>query len=74
MVSISILVGVVVAAVANAQTIETSSASSVAAATTVSQVMPPMATQSFDPASVNETITCEFLPTSSICQHCSYAT
>ncbi|KIV94743.1 hypothetical protein PV10_02476 [Exophiala mesophila] len=41
------------AATCSAQTIETSSASSVAASTTVSQIMPPVATQAFNPALVN---------------------
>ncbi|KAK5194874.1 hypothetical protein LTR92_005003 [Exophiala xenobiotica] len=42
-------------AVAHAQTLETSSASSVAATSTVSQVMPPAATASFNPAGISST-------------------
>ncbi|KAK5064172.1 hypothetical protein LTR84_000004 [Exophiala bonariae] len=55
MLSRSLLSAAALAVVANAQTIVTSSASSVAAATTVSQVMPPAATASFNPASVDST-------------------
>ncbi|KAJ9602332.1 hypothetical protein H2200_013187 [Cladophialophora chaetospira] len=43
------------AALTHAQTIETSSASSVAASTTASQEMPPAATQAFIPADVTAT-------------------
>jgi len=46
-------------ALTHAQTIVTSSASSVAASTTESQVMPPAATASFNPASINPTTACK---------------
>ncbi|EXJ96290.1 hypothetical protein A1O1_01416 [Capronia coronata CBS 617.96] len=55
MVSAFVLAASAFVAVAHAQTIETSSASSVAASTTVSQVMPPVATASFNPAGVDST-------------------
>ena len=55
----SIFASAALAVVANAQTIATSSASSVAAATTVSQVMPPAATASFNPAGVDATEACK---------------
>jgi hypothetical protein len=61
MVSISLLVGLFASAVVNAQTIETSSASSVAASTTLAQAMPPVATQAFDPAPVNSSVRCEYI-------------
>lgn len=47
------------AAFANAQTIETSSASSVAPSSTVSQSMPPVATQGFNIGNVSTTLLCE---------------
>ncbi|KAK5552467.1 hypothetical protein LTR46_009514 [Exophiala xenobiotica] len=50
-----ILAASALAAVAHAQTLETSSASSVAATSTVSQVMPPAATASFNPAGISST-------------------
>jgi len=50
-----ILAASALAAVAHAQTVETSSAASVAASTTVSQVMPPAATASFSPAGISST-------------------
>ncbi|KIX96032.1 uncharacterized protein Z520_08287 [Fonsecaea multimorphosa CBS 102226] len=48
-----ILLAAAFAALASAQTIVTSSAASVAASTTESQVMPPVATASFNPADVD---------------------
>merc|ERR1712230_103661 len=50
-----ILAASALVAVAHAQTLETSSASSVAATSTVSQVMPPAATASFNPAGISST-------------------
>ncbi|KAK5448071.1 hypothetical protein LTS15_009095 [Exophiala xenobiotica] len=50
-----ILAASALVAVAHAQTLETSSASSVAATSTVSQVMPPAATASFNPAGISPT-------------------
>ncbi|KIX00522.1 uncharacterized protein Z518_10662 [Rhinocladiella mackenziei CBS 650.93] len=55
MLSNILLAAAALAAVAHTQTIETSSASSVAASTTVSQVMPPAATASFNPAGIDST-------------------
>ncbi|KEF53841.1 uncharacterized protein A1O9_10243 [Exophiala aquamarina CBS 119918] len=55
MLSRSLFAAAALAVVSYAQTIATSSASSVAAATTVSQVMPPAATASFNPAGVDST-------------------
>ncbi|KIW20766.1 hypothetical protein PV08_01344 [Exophiala spinifera] len=52
----ALLVASAIAAVAHAQTLETSSASSVAATSTASQVMPPVATQAFNPAGINTTV------------------
>jgi hypothetical protein len=60
MVAISVLMGLVAATVVSAQTIETSSASSVAASTTISQSMPPVATAAFDASLVNSSTTCKF--------------
>lgn len=57
--SILALVASAAAVVAQA-TIETSSASSVEATTTLSQAMPPAATQSFNPAPINSTERCKF--------------
>jgi hypothetical protein len=60
MVSSTLMTLVVAATVAFAQeTIETSSASSVAATTTESQSMPPQATANFNAAQVNETVRCK---------------
>ncbi|ETI28828.1 hypothetical protein G647_01280 [Cladophialophora carrionii CBS 160.54] len=50
-----ILLAASLAALVHAQTIVTSSAASVAASTTVSQVMPPAATQAFNPAGIDPT-------------------
>lgn len=50
----SALVATAIVALANAQTIETFSASSVAATATQSQSMPPAATQGFNPNNVTE--------------------
>ncbi|KIW30383.1 hypothetical protein, variant 3 [Cladophialophora immunda] len=50
-----ILLAASLAAFAHAQTIVTSSASSVAASTTESQVMPPAATAAFNPAGIDST-------------------
>ncbi|KAJ4577920.1 hypothetical protein HRR86_002973 [Exophiala dermatitidis] len=55
MMSRFVLAASALVALVQAQTIETSSAASVAASTTVSQVMPPIATASFNPASVDTT-------------------
>ncbi|KAK7885784.1 hypothetical protein LTR67_010136 [Exophiala xenobiotica] len=55
MMSKFILAASALVAVAHAQTLETSSASSVAATSTVSQVMPPAATASFNPAGISST-------------------
>merc|ERR1711939_438884 len=55
MMSRFILAASALVAVAHAQTLETSSASSVAATSTVSQVMPPAATASFNPAGISST-------------------
>lgn len=56
----SVLALVASAAAVMAQaTIETSSAASVDATTTLSQAMPPAATQSFDPAPVNSSTRCK---------------
>lgn len=57
----SVLCASAFAAFANAQTIVTSSAASVAASTTVSQVMPPAATQGFDISNVTSSTLCESL-------------
>lgn len=55
----SVLAASAFAAFATAQTIVTSSAASVAASTTVSQVMPPAATQGFDITNVTSSTLCE---------------
>jgi len=55
----SALVVTAIVAFANAQTIETFSASSVAATATQSQSMPPAATQGFDANNVTSTEKCE---------------
>merc|ERR1712230_234434 len=55
MMSKFILAASALVAVAHAQTLETSSASSVAATSTASQVMPPAATASFNPAGISST-------------------
>lgn len=59
MVSTSLLLVSAVAGLARAQTIVTSSASSVAATSTVSQIMPPAATQGFNIANVSSTDMCK---------------
>lgn len=53
------IVASALARAAHGQTIDASSAASVAASTTVSQQMPPAATASFDPAEVSSTDACE---------------
>ncbi|KIW72582.1 hypothetical protein, variant [Phialophora macrospora] len=50
-----ILLAASLAALGHAQTLVTSSAASVAASTTVSQEMPPVATQAFNPAGIDST-------------------
>ena len=62
MMSKFILAASALVAVAHAQTLETSSASSVAATSTVSQVMPPAATASFNPAGISSTDACKSRP------------
>ena len=57
----SILIASALAAFANAQTIATSSASSVAASSTVAQSMPPTATQGFDANNVTSSQKCKSL-------------
>jgi hypothetical protein len=47
------------AAAVNAQTIVTSSAASVAASTTESQIMPPSATAGFNPGNVTDSNKCK---------------
>jgi hypothetical protein len=62
MVSSTLMALMVAASTAFAQeTIETSSASSVAATTTESQSMPPQATAAFNAAQVNDTVRCKSL-------------
>lgn len=56
----SVLFASAFAAIANAQTIETSSASSVAASSTVSQSMPPVATAGFNIGNITTSMLCEF--------------
>ena len=54
-----ILLAAAFAALTHAQTIVTSSAASVVASTTESQVMPPAATASFSPAGIDPTTACK---------------
>ena len=61
MVAATFFIGAAMAVVAQAQTIETSSASSVAPSTTVSQSMPPSATAGFNAGAINSTIACKHI-------------
>lgn len=55
----SMLALVASAAIASAQTIETSSVASVEATTTLAEAMPPQATADFNAGLVNDTVRCK---------------